>query len=278
MKFKSNVKNFFYGLCLGISLLPPGFSVATMAMLMGIYEALINLLNDLFSTSFIHTLRILLFLGLGAVTGIALFSNIISFSIDTFPIQTNFFFIGLIVATIPLITKQMDYKKNFRLKEAIFLIISFIVVGSFIFVNTENTIIVDNISIWTLLYLMLAGSLVAASMILPGLSGALILVLLGIYQFLLDNLSSMNLIVITSVVFGAVLGLVLFGRLLKFLLSIYESFLYSMSLGLIFGSIPVILAESIPYTLFDIVTSIIIFITGFLIVTLLNKKPQTRKK
>ena len=64
MKFNSIFKTIFYGLCLGISLLPPGFSVATMAMILRIYEDLIGLLNDLFSRSMKDTLKPLLVLAL----------------------------------------------------------------------------------------------------------------------------------------------------------------------------------------------------------------------
>ena len=86
MKFKSIFKTIFYGLCLGISLLPPGFSVATMAMILRIYEDLIELLNDLFSRSMKDTLKP--FASLGVPNGIfdistSLISGIIGFMVVT---------------------------------------------------------------------------------------------------------------------------------------------------------------------------------------------------
>ena len=116
MKFNSTLKTIFYGLCLGISLLPPGFSIATMAMILGIYEDLINLLNDLFSPKMKDTLKTLVALAMGAIVAIALFARLISSSMDHFPYQTRFFFLGLIAATIPLIFKQADVKSNFKSK------------------------------------------------------------------------------------------------------------------------------------------------------------------
>lgn len=273
MKFDSTLKTMFYGLCLGISLLPPGFSVATMAMILGIYEDLINLLNDLFSTKMKQTLKALSFLAVGAVIAIAFFAKLITLSMTHFPYQTRFFFLGLIVATVPLISKQADVKSNFESKHFLFLIIAVLLVVSFVF--TDSLALVDlygETTIVKLLFLMLAGALVSASMILPGLSGALMLMLLGAYQFLLESISSLNLVVLGSVAAGGVLGLIICGRLIKHLLSRSEMTLYSISLGLVIGSIPVVLSDGVPSDAITIVTAAMCALVGFIVVLILNWK------
>ena len=273
MKFNSIFKTTFYGLCLGISLLPPGFSVATMAMILGIYEALIGLLNDLFSRSMKDTLKPLASLGFGAIVAIAVFSNLISSALDNFPYQTRFLFLGLIVATVPLIYKQADVKENFKTKHYIFLIMAIAITASFALGG--DTALVDlggDINILKILFLMFAGFLVSSSMILPGLSGALMLILIGAYHFLLESISNLDLIVLGSVAVGGVIGLIVCGRLIKRLLENNETTLYGVSMGLVIGSIPVMLSYGVPSVILDISTSLILAIVGFMVVTILNSK------
>ena len=263
----------FYGLCLGISLLPPGFSVATMAMILGIYEDLIDLLNDLFSTKMKQILKSLVSLGFGAIVAIAIFSKLISEAMDQLPYQTRFFFLGLIVATVPLIYKLADVKANFKPKHCIFLIVAFIITASFAFVGNLALVELNgDLNLLKILFLMFAGALVSVSMILPGLSGALMLMLIGAYQFLLESISSFNWVVLGCVAVGAVLGLVICGRLIKHLLENNETTLYAISMGLVMGSIPVILSDGIPTHAFDRLTSLTIGMIGFIVVTVLNAK------
>ena len=273
MKFDSTLKTVLYGLCLGISLLPPGFSVATMAMILGIYEELIHLLNILFSPKMKEAIKTLSILAVGAGLGIALFSRLISLSFDCFPYQTRFFFLGLIIATIPLILKQANVKSNFKLKHYIFLIIAIMIVVSFIF--TDNLALVDldgDMTIVKFIFLIVTGAFVASSMILPGLSGALILLLLGAYHFLLESINSLDLLVLGSVSIGGVLGLVFCGRLIKHLLVNNETTLYAISLGLVIGSVPVVLSGGIPTQMVTVFTSMVFTLIGLITVLILNLK------
>ena len=275
MKFNSIIKTIFYGLCLGISLLPPGFSVATMAMILGIYEDLIGLLNDLFSTKMKRTLKALASLGFGVILAIAVFSKLIRASMINFPYQTNFFFVGLIVATVPLIYKQADVKTNFKPKHYILLIVALAITASFAFAG--NLMVVDldgDMNVSKILYLMFAGFLVSSSMILPGLSGALMLILIGAYEFLLASIYSFNVVVLSCVAVGGVIGLVVCGRLIKHLIENNETTLYGISMGLVIGSIPVVLSEGVPTDGFQILTSLALGIIGFMVVTILNSKKK----
>jgi len=190
---------------------------------------------------------------------------------DHFPYQTRFFFLGLIAATIPLIFKQADVKSNFKSKHFLFLAIAMVGVVSFVFADGLALVDLDGeMTVVKLLFLMLAGALVSASMILPGLSGALMLMLLGAYQFLLESISSLNLLVLGSVALGGVLGLVICGRLIKHLLANHEKILYAISLGLVIGSIPVVLSDGVPSHMMALMTSMMFAALGFIIVWVLN--------
>jgi putative membrane protein len=150
---------------------------------------------------------------------------------------------------------------------------AFVITASLAF--TGNLTLVDlggEMNIIKILYLLFAGALVSSSMILPGLSGALMLILIGAYQFLLNSINSLDLLVLGIVAVGALIGLVICGRLIKHLLENNETTLYSISMGLVIGSIPVILSEGVPGDVFEIVTSLILGMLGFVVVTILNSR------
>ena len=174
---------------------------------------------------------------------------------------------------MPLIYKQADIKTSFKFKHYIFLIVATIITAFFA-LGGDSTLVElgGDINILKILFLMFAGVLVGSSMILPGLSGALMLILIGAYHFLLESISSLNLVVLGSVAVGAVIGLVVCGRLIKHLLENNETTLYSISTGLVIGSIPVMLSHGVPNGIFDISTSLISGIIGFMVVTILNSK------
>jgi len=280
MKFTSNIKTFFYGVCLGISLLPPGFSTATMAMILGIYEALINLLNDVFSSKVKSTLKTLVLLGVGALSAIFLFSWVISTTMNSFPLQTMSFFLGLIVATVPLLYKQADVKSNFKGKHFVFMLVAFGVTLIFIFYQNMSVIDLDGgMTFGKVIFLIFVGMLVSSSMILPGLSGALILMLLGVYRFFMDSIGALDFAVLGSVMLGGILGLVLCGKLVKYLIVNHEITMSAVSMGLVLGSIPVVVVREILNAdasngLLGIVVAVLLGIVGFGLVHVLSSKPK----
>jgi len=281
MKFKSSLKTFLYGICLGISLLPPGFSAATVAMILGIYEALIDLLNDLFSKKIKQTLKPLTLLGVGALTAIFLFSSVIRATMNGFPLLTMSFFLGLIVGTVPLLYKQMDVKSSFGFKHYLFTLLAVGLTSIFILYQNLNLVDLDGaMSIGKIMFLMVVGMLVSSSLILPGLSGALVLMLLGAYQFLLDSIGTLNLVVLGSVTLGGLLGLIICGKLVKYLMAQHEVVMNAISMGLVIGSIPVvfvreILNADVSAGLLEGIISVILGIAGFVLVHVLSPRPKS---
>lgn len=273
MKFNSFFKTVFYGACLGIGLLPPGFSVATLALLMGIYPELIGLLNELFSTNMKKSLKKLGGLALGAVVAIVIASRLISTATAHFPYQVRFLFLGLILATIPVIYKQADVKSNFKIKHYIYLSVAVVATSVFVFGGTLSLVNLDGgITVGKIVFLLIAGMLVSASMILPGLSGALMLILIGAYDFLLESLNAFNITVLGTVAVGGVLGLIICGRLIKHLIENNETVMYAISLGLVIGSVPAILNDGVPRDVINVATALSLMLIGFITVMLINAK------
>ncbi len=99
------MKNFFKGVAISISQIVPGVSGGTIAMILGIYDKLLHAVNNIFK-DFKNQYKILLEVGIGAIIGIILFSNIVKTLFDKYPIPIGYLFIGVILGGAPLIYRK----------------------------------------------------------------------------------------------------------------------------------------------------------------------------
>ncbi len=237
---KEYILLFAQGFCIGIANAIPGVSGGTVAFLFGLYEDLINSIRS-FDLSFIKKLfqgkisvaldhvawRFLGSVILGAVFSILCFSKAISWLITYKPVQVNAFFFGLILASIPVIARIIQ-------KWNLFLFIN-ILISAFI-----THLIVSSVPVNTsdsLPFIFLCGVLAISSMILPGLSGAFILVLLGKYTHIINAINDRDLVVLGTFLLGIIIGILSFVRLLSWLFKKYHDGTISVLTGLIIGSL-----------------------------------------
>ena len=270
---------FFKGIFMGIADAMPGISGGTIALLLGIYEELIESISELkislFSKlinkgfkSFWEKLNGNFLLVLVSGIGISLISFVkISASfLESFPLFIWSFFLGLIFATVYVIYKLINQWHNLNF---FFLIISIIFS---IFLSSFSAYDTDEIS---LLYILFSGIIASSAMILPGISGSLILVILGVYAYLIKALDNLELIVIFTFISGALIGLLGFSRILKYLFNNYRDATYTIMLGLVIGSIekvwPWNKSFSAELSNLNLFLSISLVILGFVIVILLEK-------
>ena len=270
---------FFKGIFMGIADAMPGISGGTIALLLGIYEELIESISELkislFSKlinkgfkSFWEKLNGNFLLVLVSGIGISLISFVkISASfLESFPLFIWSFFLGLIFATVYVIYKLINQWRNLNF---FFLIISIIFS---IFLSSFSTYDTDEIS---LLYILFSGIIASSAMILPGISGSLILVILGVYAYLIKALDNLELIVIFTFISGATIGLLGFSRILKYLFNNHRDATYTIMLGLVIGSIekvwPWNKSFSAELSNLNLFLSISLVILGFVIVILLEK-------
>ena len=270
---------FFKGIFMGIADAMPGISGGTIALLLGIYEELIESISELkislFSKlinkgfkSFWEKLNGNFLLVLVSGIGISLISFVkISASfLESFPLFIWSFFLGLIFATVYVIYKLINqwYNLNF-----FFLILSIIFS---IFLSSFSPYETDEIS---LLYILFSGIIASSAMILPGISGSLILVILGVYAYLIKALDNLELIVIFTFISGAIIGLLGFSKILKYLFNNHRDATYTIMLGLVIGSIenvwPWNKSFSTELSNLNLFLSISLVILGFVIVILLEK-------
>ena len=270
---------FFKGIFMGIADAMPGISGGTIALLLGIYEELIESISELkislFSKlinkgfkSFWEKLNGNFLLVLVSGIGISLISFVkISASfLENFPLFIWSFFLGLIFATVYVIYKLINQWHNLNF---FFLIISIIFS---IFLSSFSAYDTDEIS---LLYILFSGIIASSAMILPGISGSLILVILGVYAYLIKALDNLDMIVIFTFISGALIGLLGFSKILKYLFNNHRDATYTIMLGLVIGSIenvwPWNKSFSTELSNLNLFLSISLVILGFVIVILLEK-------
>ena len=173
---------------------------------------------------------------LGALVGIFLFGNFLQIAYDNFYVITSYAFIGLILGSLPMVFKQAEVSKV-TFYHIICLILSF--VFSIYLIVLEKTS-VSSLSTFSNSYLILAGFLMSAGLVIPGISKTVILMMLGVYSSYLAAISSLNFAVLIPLGIGLILGSVVFMLIINFLFSRFKSYTYFLILGFVLGSIFVI--------------------------------------
>lgn len=263
------VKNFIVGMIIGVANIIPGVSGGTMAVVFGIYDKLISSVINFFK----NIKQNIIFVGsiaIGAGAGILLFANLIKWCLSNYPQQTNFFFIGLIVGTIPMIYRKCTSARVNKLNIiwcVIALIIAFLM--GYLGKPEENSTLITNLSFVNSIKLFLGGFIAAAAMILPGISGSFILLLLGLYNSIINAVTQFNIPVLFITGIGIVFGFLTMTKIIDILFKKYPQTAYFIILGLIIGSIYSIF----PGVGFNIGTlvAILTFIIGFIIAYTLGR-------
>ena len=229
------------GMAMGAADVVHGVSGGTIAFISGIYEELLGSISNI-SLKLLTTLRkegvktawtqlngnFLLALFLGIAISIISLAKLIEVLLDEHPILIWSFFFGLVLASIIYVGKQIT-RWNFG---SIFLLI--LGAGLAYYITTLDPMMSENSSTW---FLFISGMIAICAMILPGISGSFILVLLGAYKPVLNALNDKDIVSIVVFMLGAVVGLLSFSRILKWLFAKYKNFTLAALTGFIVGSL-----------------------------------------
>ena len=229
------------GFAMGSFDIVPGVSGGTMALILGIYRELIQSIRALgqppflgafFRGKFAQALdfinwRFLLALGTGIGLAVFTLATILEHLLATQATFVWSFFFGLIAASVITVSARVQRWQLHTIAAFIFgAIFAFLLVGLTPAQTPEST-----------LFLMLSGALAVCALILPGISGAFILVLLGKYTFVLGAINDLNIPVILAVGFGAVVGLVSFTQVLGWLFRRFPNLTIALLCGFMLGSL-----------------------------------------
>ncbi len=228
------------GMGMGAADVVPGVSGGTVAFITGIYEELINSIKSInlnalklfFTGKFAEfwkaingTFLISVFIGIG----ISIFSLAkgLEYLLNHFPILVWSFFFGLIVASAIYIARTIK-KWNFATITAGIIGIAVAYFITIISPAEANT---------SYLFVFIAGAIAICAMILPGISGSFILVLLGMYKFILEAVGDFNIAIILTFMVGAAIGIIAFSNVLSWLLKNYHNITISVLAGFMVGSL-----------------------------------------
>ena len=236
----NTIKLILKGFCMGAANVIPGISGGTIAFILGIYERLIRSIKA-FDLKFIKLLCRFRFkeafsaidgkffstLFLGVAIAIFTLSKVISQLLSSKPILIYSFFFGLILASIPIIARIIkNWTASKIVTACLTALATYFFVGMVPFTTPEAA--------W---FVFLSGALAISTMILPGISGAFVLVLLGKYQFILDAVNQRDFFILGVFSLGMAVGILGFVRILSWLFNKYHDLTVTILTGIVVGSL-----------------------------------------
>ena len=257
------ISNFVCGILIGISSIIPGMSGGTMAVILDIFDQMIAAISNLRQT-FKKSVLYLIPIGLGMVAGVLSLSGVMAKMMSHYPAQMQFFFIGVVAGSIPLVMRK-GREEPFRRHSLIAFLTTLAVMLVIFFVRPDDTTaeIIRNPGFSQVIQLILYAAFAAAAMVIPGVSGSFFLMLFGVYHSLLTAVSELNMAVLIPTMIGMCIGILFCAKILDILLHSHKQAVYYGILGCVIGSIPNIWPAEISAA--AIVPSITACILGALI-------------
>ena len=278
---KETLLNILRGMVIGIANVIPGVSGGTMMVSMGIYDKLILVLTH-FVKRMKEAVALLVPIAIGMLLSIAIFAKIFSEVLfPKFPLQTNLFFIGLILGGIPVIYGKVK-GNSIRLPQIIGFLLLFVTVVGFAFVGEGGGSSADiTFSAVNVIKLFGVGIIAAATMVIPGVSGSMIMMILGYYNTIIDTINAFinalkdvdipamldTFVVLVPFGIGVLVGVVAVAKLIEFMLKKFPLVTYWAIIGLIAAS-PIailIMMEIGTVGIVEIVTGVVLLAVGFFI-------------
>ena len=282
------IKNVVCGILVGIANIIPGVSGGTIIVILGLFDKLMDAISNVFKLkiSFKERLENLWFIMqvlIGAAIGLVAFAKILNYLFVHFELQTIALFAGLILLSLPMLKKEeMDGKKI----NILFFILGVLTIGIINYLSpgeegnivTYEELISKSLTPVFIGLLILMGVIGGATMIFPGVSGSMVLLVLGWYHMFKGYVAAVTtfdmkiLIPLAFIAIGVGLGIIFSAKLTSFLLKKYKTNTMSFILGLIIMSAIVIFPlKKELYTFGNIITSVITFILGGGLIVLLEK-------
>ncbi len=228
------------GMAMGAADVVPGVSGGTIAFITGIYEELLNSIKSIDKDAIALLLKFdiksfwskingnfLIALFFGIVTSLLSLAKLVAYLLVAYPIQVWSFFFGLIIISAVLVLKQVQQWSMPAVLAGLF----GIGIAYFITVASPAETPTD---LW---FVFITGAIAICAMILPGISGAFILLIMGKYEYIVHALSERNLAVVSVFILGCLTGILSFSRLISYILKHYHNVAVALLAGFMIGSL-----------------------------------------
>ena len=272
------IKQILQGMVVGIANIIPGVSGGTMMVAMGLYDKLIHAITHL-KKEFKESMKLLIPIFVGAGLAIVILSRIFEFLLETYPIPTNLAFCGLIAGSLPFIFKKVKGHPVTIGKIIPFIVFFAIVIVMALMGETSGADADVAFGFVNMIKLFGVGVIAAATMVVPGVSGSMMLMLLGYYDVILRTINQFVDALVTFDVnglmrvvgvlapfgVGVVIGIFLIAKIIEYIFSKAEIHAYYGIIGLILASPIAILLKTdwSGFSVLMIVTGVITFAAGW---------------
>ncbi|MFK4785770.1 DUF368 domain-containing protein [Fusobacterium sp. MFO224] len=243
MEVNNFIVNVFKGMGIGIANVIPGVSGGTMAIVFGIYDKLIEALANFVAAPVKKKIDYIIFIApiiIGAVIGILGFARIVEFLYANYPLYTKLIFVVLVLPSIPIVVKN---EKIREIKNIIYFCLGMVFVLTFFMLVhkfTKQDMSFQIRKTFDTVYgikLLFCGSLAGGAMIIPGISGSLLLLALGEHQNIIYYISNLDFLPLAYFGVGVILGIGLFTKVINYFLKKYRSLTLFFILGIVVASL-----------------------------------------
>lgn len=280
-----SIKFIIYGIVMGIANVIPGVSGGTIAVILNFYDRLMESITLNFKV-IKRNLPFLIPLFLGVGIGIVGLSMVMQFLLENYTTQTYFGFIGIVFGSLPLIFFKAKGKTNIKPISWVPFVIALVVMLYLAFANgdkeTAKTVIkYTTLNMESFVMCFLAMAIATVTMIIPGISGSLILIIMGMYGTVYGYaIAQFNIPLLIPCGLGAVVGILGGAKLVRFVLSRFEQLTYMAILGLLVGSIfQLFMLSNISLTFdFTLMTSLVVCAICFVIIYWFSAQEINRDK
>lgn len=248
-KKNSYLALFFKSIPVGLANTLPGVSGGTLALVLNIYETLINAIKDI-------KIKKLTVIGLGAVVGVLFGSAVITDLYQNQPLLVNYFLFGLVITSAHSTYKKIGHLSFFKL---LVMLLAFALALFF-----AREIQIGFLNADGLMLFFIAGFFGSVAMILPGISGGTLLILMGVYHPVLNAINNLDLLILIVFGAGVAAGLLVFAWLFSYLLQKHQKEIMVILTGLILGSSAAVFPSHFS------ITGLAAFAVGALIIIILE--------
>jgi len=285
------------GMAVGATNIIPGISGATVAVIFRVYDRLLEAVNQLFSPKWKKSIKMLIPFGIGALLGILALGSSIDFFIQRAPLQTTTFIAGLMLGTIPFLYRLATSSAESTFKsKPIYYIAAGIAAAAIILmaVFTPERPIYAEMANSNMMFFFISGAIAAAIMIIPGVSGSMVLIMLGLFPAVIHTINLAREFIMSPsgtllppilrialpMVGGVLIGVILMSKIITALLKRYFNLMYFIILGLVIGTIvilfinPELRPDGDGLSVFVIITGIVTFAIGTFLAYMMGRKTK----